>query len=141
MANATGGIPRRPLGSTGVKVSAIGLGGYHRGLVESDDAAERIVHAAHDAGVTFFDNAWEYHDGTSEQRLGRALVGRRDGVFLMTKVCTHGRDKAVAMQQLEESLRRLRTDHLDLWQVHEVAYANDPDLHFAAGGVIEALDL
>src|SRR5262249_7547300 len=72
--------------------------------------------------------------------MGRALEGRRDKVFLMTKVCTHGRDKQVAMQQLEESLKRLRTDHLDLWQIHEVAYENDPDLHFEKDGVIEALD-
>ncbi len=72
--------------------------------------------------------------------MGRGLQGRRDKVFLMTKVCTHGRDKKVAMQQLEESLKRLRTDHLDLWQIHEVIYENDPDLHFAKGGVIEALD-
>jgi uncharacterized protein len=72
--------------------------------------------------------------------MGHALKGRRDKVFLMTKVCTHGRDKKVAMRQLEESLKRLQTDHLDLWQVHEVVYFNDPDLHFAKGGVIEALD-
>lgn len=72
--------------------------------------------------------------------MGKALVGRRDRVFLMTKVCTHGRDAKVAMRQLEQSLRRLKTDHLDLWQVHEVAYANDPERHFAPGGVIEALD-
>jgi aryl-alcohol dehydrogenase-like predicted oxidoreductase len=90
--------------------------------------------------VTFFDNAWEYNDHRSEEWMGRALQGRRDKVFLMTKVCTHGRDKKVAMQQLEESLKRLRTDHLDLWQIHEVVYENDPDLHFAKGGVIEALD-
>ena len=93
-----------------------------------------------DAGVTFFDNAWEYNDHRSEEWMGRGLQGRRDKVFLMTKVCTHGRDKKVAMQQLEESLKRLRTDHLDLWQIHEVIYENDPDLHFAKGGVVEALD-
>jgi aryl-alcohol dehydrogenase-like predicted oxidoreductase len=72
--------------------------------------------------------------------MGRALVGRRHEVFLMSKVCTHGRDKKVALRQLKESLRRLKTDYLDLWQVHEVVHDNDPDLHFAAGGVIEALD-
>ena len=72
--------------------------------------------------------------------MGRALKGRRDKVFLMTKVCTHGRDKKVAMKQLEESLKRLQTDHLDLWQIHEVVYENDPDLHFAKGGVVEALE-
>jgi aryl-alcohol dehydrogenase-like predicted oxidoreductase len=98
-----------------------------------------LVHEAIDAGVTFFDNAWEYHDGRSEEWLGAALQGRRDKVFLMTKVCTHGRDGKVAMRQLEESLVRLRTDHLDLWQIHEVIYENDPELHFARGGVVEAL--
>jgi len=71
--------------------------------------------------------------------MGEALKGRRDQVFLMTKVCSHGRDKRVALRQLEDSLRRLRTDHLDLWQIHEVVYDNDPDLHFAPGGAIEAL--
>jgi aryl-alcohol dehydrogenase-like predicted oxidoreductase len=102
--------------------------------------AVAIVHEAVDAGVTFFDNAWEYHDGKSEEWMGEGLKGRRDKVFLMTKVCTHGRDKKVAMRQLEESLKRLQTDHLDLWQVHECVYDNDPERHFAKGGVIEALD-
>ena len=133
-------IPRRILGKTGEQVSIIGLGGYHLGTMQSLDDAVRLVQEAVDAGVTFFDNAWEYNDHRSEEWMGRALQGRRDKVFLMTKVCTHGRDKNVAMQQLEESLKRLRTDHLDLWQIHEVIYENDPDLHFAKGGVIEALD-
>ena len=133
-------IPRRPLGRTGEQVSIIGLGGYHLGTLRSSDEAVRLVHEAVDSGVTFFDNAWEYNDHRSEEWMGLGLQDRRDKVFLMTKVCTHGRDKKVAMQQLEESLQRLRTDHLDLWQVHEVIYENDPDLHFAKGGVIEALD-
>ena len=133
-------IPLRPLGRTGERVSALGLGGYHLGTLVSVNDAIDLVHEAIDAGVRFFDNAWEYHDGRSEEWLGRALEGRRNKVFLMTKVCTHGRDRQVAMRQLEESLRRLKTDHLDLWQVHEVIYENDPDLHFARGGVIEALD-
>ena len=133
-------IPMRPLGRTGERVSILGLGGYHLGTLPNVAEAIRLVHEAIDAGVRFFDNAWEYHDGRSEEWLGRALDGRRDQVFLMTKVCTHGRDRNVAMQQLEQSLRRLRTDHLDLWQVHEVIYENDPDLHFAKGGVVEALD-
>jgi aryl-alcohol dehydrogenase-like predicted oxidoreductase len=85
------------------------------------------------------DNAWEYHEGRSEEWMGRALEGRRHQAFLMTKVCTHGRDKRVAMQQLEQSLRRLRTDYLDLWQIHEVIYEDDPDRHFAPGGAAEAL--
>jgi aryl-alcohol dehydrogenase-like predicted oxidoreductase len=133
-------IPRRRFGNTDAAVSAIGVGGFH--LAETPDEAEaiRIVHEAIDAGINFFDNAWEYHDGKSEEVLGRALVGKRDAVFLMTKVCTHGRDRRVAVQQLEDSLRRLKTDHLDLWQVHECIYDNDPELHFAAGGVIEALE-
>jgi len=133
-------IPLRPLGRTGERVSILGLGGYHLGTLATVDDAVRLVHEAIDAGVRFYDNAWEYHDGRSEEWLGRALEGRRDRVFLMTKVCTHGRDRNIALQQLEESLRRLRTDHLDLWQVHEVIYENDPELHFAKGGVIEALD-
>jgi uncharacterized protein len=135
-----GNIPRKPFGRAGVQLSIFGLGGYHLGTLDSVDDAIRIVHEATDAGINFFDNAWEYNGGRSEEFLGRALQGRRDKVFLMTKVCTHGRNKQVAMQQLEESLKRLRTDHLDLWQIHEVIYENDPELHFARGGVVEALD-
>src|SRR4029453_6312152 len=100
----------------------------------------RIIHAAIDAGINFLDNAWEYHDGESEKRMGRAIEDRREAVFLMTKVCAHGRDAQVAMRQLEQSLRRLRTDYLDLWQVHECVYYNDPEHHFEPGGVVEALD-
>ena len=132
-------ISRRPLGTTGVEVSMLALGGSHLGNATSEREAVRIVHEALDAGLTFMDNAWEYHDGRSETWMGRALEGRRHKAFLMTKVCSHGRDKRVAMQQLEESLRRLRTDYLDLWQIHEVIYENDPDRHFARGGAIEAL--
>ena len=132
-------VPRRPLGRTGATVSALGLGGYHIGMPKSDREAVRLMHAALDAGVTFFDNAWEYHDGLSERRMGQAIADRRDRVFLMTKLCTHGRDRRVAMRQLEQSLRRLRTDHLDLWQIHECAYDNDPERHFARGGAVEAL--
>ncbi len=134
-------IPQRVLGRTGETVSALGFGGYHLGLVGAEREAISLVHRAIDAGITFMDNAWEYNGGVSEQRMGKALAGgRRQRVFLMTKVCTHGRDAKVAMRQLEESLRRLRTDHVDLWQVHEVAYAGDPERHFMRGGVIEALD-
>jgi predicted aldo/keto reductase-like oxidoreductase len=133
-------IPRRRLGRTGEQVSIIGVGGYHLGTMSSLDDAVRLVQEAIDAGVTIFDNAWEYNNHRSEEWMGQALQGRRDKVFLMTKVCTHGRDRKVAMQQLEESLKRLQTDHLDLWQIHEVVYENDADLHFAKGGVIEALD-
>ena len=134
-------IPRRPFGQTGETVSIIGMGGYHLGDIGSEREAVSLVHRAIDAGITFMDNAWEYHDGTSEQRLGKALAnGWRQKVFLMTKVCTHGRDAKVAMRQLTESLRRLKTDYLDLWQVHEVVYAGDPERHFMKGGVMEALD-
>jgi aryl-alcohol dehydrogenase-like predicted oxidoreductase len=133
------GIPKRPLGRTGLEVSVLGIGGYHLGSVDTDAEATQIVNEALDAGVNFFDNAWEYHDGLSEERMGRALKGKRDGAVVMTKVCTHGRDKAVAMRQLEESLKRLQTDHLDVWQIHEVIYENDPDLIFAPNGVAEAL--
>lgn len=132
-------VSRRPLGTTGVDVSVLALGGSHLGNAASERDAIRIVHEAMDAGLTFMDNAWEYHDGRSEEWMGRALEGRRHEAFLMTKVCTHGRDKRVAMQQLEQSLRRLRTDYLDLWQIHEVIYENDPDRHFARGGAAEAL--
>jgi aryl-alcohol dehydrogenase-like predicted oxidoreductase len=133
-------VPLRPLGLTGVHVSALGLGGYHLGKIESARAAVRLAHAAIDAGVTFFDNAWEYHKGRSEQVMGTAIADRRDRVFLMTKMCTHGRDAREAMRQLEQSLRRLKTDHLDLWQIHECAYDNDPERHFARGGAVEALE-
>jgi predicted aldo/keto reductase-like oxidoreductase len=134
-------IDRRPFGRHRDQVSIIGLGGYHLGKAKTIAEAVRIVHEALDAGVNFLDNAWEYHDGESERRMGRAIADRRDSVFLMTKVCTHGRDATVAMRQLDESLRRLRTDHLDLWQIHECVYFNDPERHFAKGGVIDALEL
>jgi uncharacterized protein len=136
---ATGEFPRRPFGRTGLTVSALCLGGAHLGRAASEAEAIRIVQEAVDAGLTFMDNAWEYHDGRSEEWMGKALRDRRQQVFLMTKVCTHGRNKQVAMRQLEESLRRLRTDYLDLWQLHEVIYADDPDRHFAPGGAAEAL--
>jgi aryl-alcohol dehydrogenase-like predicted oxidoreductase len=133
-------VPRKPFGRTKETVSVIGIGGYSLGDAPSLKEAIAIVHEAVEAGVNFFDNAWEYHDGKSEEWMGRALEGRRDKVFLMTKVCTHGRGKDVAMRQLDQSLKRLKTDHLDLWQVHECVYDNDPERHFAKGGVIEALD-
>jgi aryl-alcohol dehydrogenase-like predicted oxidoreductase len=133
-------VPRRPFGRHAEQVSALALGGYHIGKVGTANEATRIVHAAIDGGITFLDNAWEYHDGKSEVRMGRAIKDRRDRVFLMTKVCTHGRDAKTAMRQLEQSLRRLQTDYLDLWQVHECAYYNDPERHFAKGGVIDALE-
>jgi uncharacterized protein len=133
-------VPVRPLGATGEVVSALGLGGYHVGKIKTERDAVRLIHTAIDAGITFMDNAWEYHDGRSEVLMGKAIADRRRLVFLMTKVCTHGRGRQEAMRQLETSLRRLKTDYLDLWQVHECVYDNDPDLHFARDGVVEALD-
>jgi predicted aldo/keto reductase-like oxidoreductase len=133
-------IDRRPFGQYADLVSIIGLGGYHLGQAKTIAEAVRIVHEAIDAGVNFLDNAWEYHEGESERRMGRAIADRRSAVFLMTKVCTHGRDGKVAERQLDESLRRLRTDYLDLWQIHECVYYNDPERHFARGGVVEALE-
>ena len=140
MSKTPHGIPTRPFGRTGERVSILGLGGWHLGTPRTDRAAVRLVHAAVDHGITFLDNAWDYNDGLSEERMGKAIADCRDRVFLMTKVCTHGRDGKVAMRQLEDSLRRLRTDHLDLWQIHEVAFDDEPGRHFARGGVVEALD-
>jgi aryl-alcohol dehydrogenase-like predicted oxidoreductase len=132
-------VPMRPLGKTGINVSALAVGGFHLGTAKDQKEASRIVSGALDAGINFFDNAWEYHNGESEVRLGNALKGKRDRAIIMTKVCTHGRGKDVAMRMLEDSLRRLQTDHLDVWQIHEVIYFNDPALIFAGGGVAEAL--
>jgi uncharacterized protein len=139
-AQSSGEIPRRMFGRTGVEVPAIALGGYHLGLVKTKRKAVKIVQEAFDAGITFMDNAWEYHDGLSEEIMGQGLVGRRHKAFLMSKVCTHGRGLKTAMKQLHESLKRLKTDYLDLWQIHEVVYDNDPELHFAKDGVVAALD-
>ncbi|MGI4787367.1 MAG: aldo/keto reductase [Janthinobacterium lividum] len=141
-AAGSGEIPQRPLGKTGLTVSALGLGGHHLGDADSVNEAMNIVHEAIDTGITFFDNCWEYHNGKSEDWLGRALTeGRRDKIVLMTKVCTHGRTKQLAMRMLEESLRRLQTDHLDVWQIHAITYDNDPELAYAKNGVLEAFDL
>src|SRR6202044_2750471 len=93
-----------------------------------------------DGGVNFFDNCWEYHRGKSENWMGKVVKDRRKELFLMTKVCSHGRDKDLAMKMLEQSLRRLQTDHLDLWQVHGVAFENDTDLFIRPGGAAEALE-
>src|SRR5687767_4026207 len=111
-------IPKRPFGRHQEQVSALALGGYHLGSVKTEREAFRIVHEGIDAGLTFMDNAWDYHEGAAETRMGKALKGRRDRVFLMTKVCTHGRDARVALKQLDQSLRRLQTEYLDLWQIH-----------------------
>jgi predicted aldo/keto reductase-like oxidoreductase len=132
-----GGIPLRPLGKTGQFVTMICLGGYHSSTHRDEDASIRLIQRAIDEGITFLDNAWDYHDGGAEERMGKALSqgNRREKVFLMTKCC--GRTARDAQSNLEDSLRRLRTGHLDLWQFHEIVYDNDPDWIFAAGGAIE----
>src|ERR1700744_362337 len=133
-------IPLKRFGKTDVQISALGLGGHHLGSASNETAAIQIVKEAIEGGITFFDNCWEYHRGKSENWMGKALKGSRDKVFLMTKVCTHGRDADLAMQMLHESLRRLQTDHLDLWQIHGVTFDNDPDLFIRPGGAAEALE-
>ena len=140
VASAQADIPTRPLGRTGVHVSMLGLGGHHIGRIRDDNQSIRLIRKAVDRGVTFLDNAWEYHNGRSEELMGKALAGGyRARAFLMTK--HHGRDKKTAMEHLEDSLRRLRTDVIDLWQFHEVVYEDDPEMIFAVGGGIEAADL
>ncbi len=133
--------PKRPMGSTGLQVSILGMGGYHLGTAETQEEVNNMVAKAMDHGINFFDNAWEYHKGLSEERVGTALKGKRDQAIVMTKVCTHGREKDVAMKMLENSLTRLQTDHLDVWQVHEVIYYNDPEKAYEVDGVLEALTL
>jgi predicted aldo/keto reductase-like oxidoreductase len=127
----------RTLGRTGQKVSLIGIGGSHIGQPKDDDEAIKIVRTGIDRGITFMDNSWDYGDGKCETRMGKALRdGYRDKVFLMTKV--DGRTKDSANKQLDESLQRLQTDYLDLWQFHEVIRMEDPDRIFAKDGAIEA---
>jgi aryl-alcohol dehydrogenase-like predicted oxidoreductase len=132
-------VPYRTLGRTGERVSAIGLGGYHLGkhyLEESESI--RIIRAAIDNGVSFLDNSWDYYNGQSELRMGKALRdGYRQRAFLMTKI--DGRDKRTAARQIDESLRRLQTDRVDLLQHHEVIRMDDADRIFAAGGAMEAV--
>jgi len=138
-ASATG-MPTRVLGRSGERVSIVALGGWHIGAVKEEPEAIRIMHAAIDEGINFFDNAWDYHDGHSEEVMGKALSmdNRRKKVFLMTKNCE--RDYAGSKKDLEDSLRRLKTDHLDLWQFHELVYDNDPDWIFEKGGIRAALE-
>ncbi len=128
----------RELGSTGEKVSPIGLGGFHLGQPDLSAAeATKILRTAVDRGINFLDNSWDYNDGESERRMGNAIEGIRDRVFLMTKF--DGRTKKSALQQLDESLRRLKVDHVDLWQFHENNRLEDPDRFFAEGGAAEAV--
>ena len=128
----------RTLGSTGEKVSAIGLGGHHIGRPKDADEGVRIIRTAVDRGITFMDNCWDYHDGESERRMGLALRdGYRQKVFLMTKF--DGRTRKATAQQIDESLRRLETDHIDLIQYHENIRMEDPDRFFAPDGALEAV--
>jgi uncharacterized protein len=136
-AEERGGIPYKTLGSTGEKVSSIGLGGYHIGR-PADEVSIRIIRTAIDGGINFMDNCWDYNDGASEVKMGKALRdGYRQKVFLMSKI--DGRDKKTAAAQIDESLKRLQTDHIDLMQMHEVIRMNDPERVFAPGGGMEAL--
>jgi uncharacterized protein len=134
-----GGIPLRPFGRTDRMVSVMALGGHSSTNPKKLSEAEslRLIRRAVDEGITFMDNCWDYHDGEAETRMGKALAegGRRDKVFLMTKGC--GRTARESRSHLEDSLRRLQTDHLDLWMFHEVVYDNDPDWIFESQGAIE----
>jgi aryl-alcohol dehydrogenase-like predicted oxidoreductase len=136
--SSASGMIYRTLGKTGERVSAIGLGGYHIGTQPDPQESIRIIRTAIDSGITFMDNCWDYNNGESEKRMGQALRdGYRQKVFLMTKF--DGRTKAAAAQQIDESLARLQTDHVDLMQYHENIRMEDPDRFFAAGGALEAL--
>jgi len=127
----------RTLGRTGERISAIGLGGFHIGIPPLEADSIKLIRTAIDRGITFMDNCWDYHDGLSEIRMGKALRnGYRDKVFLMTKI--DGRTKEAAAKQIDESLLRLQTDHVDLLQFHEVIRLEDPDRIFAEKGAFEA---
>src|ERR1700732_5058581 len=131
------GVPYRTLGNTGENVSCIGLGGYHLGKQSDERESIRIIRTGLDEGINFLDNCWDYNGGESEIRMGKALQdGYRQRAFLMTKI--DGRDKKSAALQIEESLRRLQTDRIDLLQFHEIIRMDDPDRVFASGGAMEA---
>jgi predicted aldo/keto reductase-like oxidoreductase len=132
-------VPTRALGRTGERVSLIGLGGYHIGQARlSEQDSIQLIRQAIDRGITFLDNCWDYNDGASEVRMGQALEdGYRNKVFLMTKI--DGRTKKSCGDQIDESLQRLKTDHVDLMQFHEVIRLEDPDRIFAEGGAMEAM--
>jgi predicted aldo/keto reductase-like oxidoreductase len=133
------GMIYHEFGKTGIKVSAIGLGGHHIGRPRDPNDGIRIIRSAIDRGINFMDNCWDYHDGESERRMGLALRdGYREKAFLMTKF--DGRTKAATAQQIDDSLRRLQTDHIDLMQFHENIRLEDPDRFFAEGGALEALE-
>jgi uncharacterized protein len=137
-ASAAETVPMRELGRTGAKVSIVGLGGYHLGMQADEQESIRIIRTGLDSGINFLDNCWDYNGGQSEIRMGKALRdGYRQKAFLMTKV--DGQTKKAASEQLNESLRRLQTDHIDLLQFHEVIRDADPDRIFASGGGMEAV--
>jgi predicted aldo/keto reductase-like oxidoreductase len=138
-AEAEGEVPRRTLGRTGEKISMVGLGGFHLGKPELQESESiRIIRTAIDNGINFLDNCWDYNGGESEIRMGKALSGGyRQKAFLMSKI--DGRIKAAAASQINESLRRLRTDRIDLLQFHEVIRDTDPDRIFSEGGAMEAV--
>jgi predicted aldo/keto reductase-like oxidoreductase len=137
-AETQGGIPYRTLGRTGEKVSIVGLGGYHLGKQADEQESIRIIRTAIDNGVNFMDNCWDYNDGASESRMGKALRdGYRRQVVLMTKI--DGRNKNTAAKQIAESLRRLQTDRIDLLQFHEVIRPSDPNRIFGPNGALEAV--
>lgn len=130
----------RQLGSTGVEVSVIGMGGAHLGRPEvSEDEAVHLIHQGLDRGINFLDNSWDYNEGRSEERVGKALShsGYREKAFVMTKI--DGRTKEAATSQIETSLKRLQTDHIDLLQHHEIIRFDDPDRVFNEGGAMEAV--
>jgi len=136
-AETKSGIAYRTLGKTGEKVSMMGLGGYHIGMQKDEKESIQIIRVAVDSGINFLDNCWDYNGGESEVRMGKALRdGYRQRVFLMTKL--DGHDKKTAAKQIDESLSRLQTDHIDLMQFHEVIRFEDPDKIFAPGGSLEA---
>jgi predicted aldo/keto reductase-like oxidoreductase len=131
-------MPYRTLGSTGEKVSLIGLGGYHAGLQSDEEDSITLIRTAVDRGINFMDNCWDYNGGQSEIRMGKAMRdGYRDKVFLMSKI--DGRTKEAATQQIDESLKRLQTDHVDLMQFHEIIRMEDPEKIFAPGAAMEAM--
>ena len=135
---ATDSFPYRRLGRSGEKVSLVGLGGHHIGRGSDEQQSIRIIRTALDSGINFLDNCWDYNGGVSEERMGRALRdGYRQKAFLMTKI--DGRTRQAATQQLDESLRRLQTDRIDLLQFHEVIRDSDPARIFGEGGSMEAL--
>jgi len=136
-AGAENGIPYRKLGRTGERVSLVGLGGYHIGMQSDEQDSIKIIRTALDSGINFLDNCWDYNGGNSEIRMGKALRDDyRKKAFLMTKI--DGQTKKAAAAQLEESLQRLQTDHIDLLQFHEVIRMTDPEHIFAPGGGMEA---